>query len=409
MSWEPGARAEWVALVNSGAIDPISEEACQPFARDQLLDEARARAGVTGTGAAGFGDDGFIEPLDVLSRALEDEAELTIVGRWMARRFLLRLLQVRLQMVDYVNGDPDVVDEPIDRPLFVTGLPRTGTTLLHGVLARDPERRAPRGWELLYPVPPPVDEDGRVALADAELRMLATVVPAMDVIHEYGARLPKECLSAHSFEFRSEELTTRYHVPSYAKWLEACDMTPAYRYHRLVLQVLQRRTGAARWVLKSPVHLHSLPIVRRVYPDAHVVVTHRDPMTVLGSATSLVANLRWVHSDRVDFAAIARELAARYRASLDRLVDLDMALAGAGVLHHVRYADVVSDLTGEMEKLYAASGLPMTEDTMAGMRAQLATRPQHQHGVHEYSFADTGLGRGDTDEAFARYCDYFDV
>jgi len=409
MTWEPGARAEWVGLVNAGAIAPITEEACQRFDRDQLMSEARARAGVGGKGAAGFGDYSFIEPFDVLVAALEEEADLTIVGRWMARRFLLRLLQVRLQMVEYVNAEPGVRDEAIVEPLFVCGLPRTGTTLLHAVLARDTARRAPRGWELLYPLPPPVAEDERVALADAELRMLASVVPAMDVIHEYGARLPKECLSAHSFEFRSEEFTARYHVPSYAQWLEGCDMTPAYRCHRLVLQMLQRRTGPARWVLKSPVHLHSLPIVRRVYPDARVVVTHRDPLTVLGSATSLVANLRWVHSDRVDYAAIASELAARYRASLDRLVDLDAELRGTNVLHHVRYADVVRDLVGEMRSVYEDFRLPMTDAVNAAMRDEQAARPQHRHGVHEYAFDDTGLDRADVRKGFARYCEYFGV
>jgi hypothetical protein len=296
----------------------------------------------------------------------------------------------------------------------VTGLPRTGTTLLHAVLARDPARRAPRGWELLLPVPPPNtlgldDEDERVPLADAELRMLASVVPSMDVIHEYGARLPKECLSAHSFEFRSEEFTARYSMPTYESWLLASDMAPAYQMHRRVLQVLQRRTGPARWVLKSPVHLHSLPTVLAVYPDARVVVTHRDPVTVLGSATSLVANLRWVHSDAVDFEAIGHDLAARYAAALDRLVDLDVELWGTGRPHHVHYHDVARDLPGVMRSLYAALDLPLSDDTLERMQSEIAARPKDKHGAHEYSFEDVGLDRTEQRERFARYCAHFGV
>jgi hypothetical protein len=413
MTWQPGVRAEWVRLANAGAIDPITHEACLSFDRDELLGEARARAGVDGREIEAFGDDGFLVPFDLLVRSLEHDADLTIVGRWMTRRFLLRLLQVRLQMAAYLRADPGVLDEPIDQPLVVTGLPRTGTTLLHAVLARDPALRAPRGWELLLPLPPPdpthLEDEDRMPVADAELRMLASVVPSMDVIHEYGARLPKECLSAHSFEFLSEEFTARYRVPTYEKWLLASDMAPAYRYHRLVLQVLQRRTGPARWVLKSPVHLHSLPTVLSVYPDARVVVTHRDPLTVLGSATSLVANLRWVHSDAVDFPAIGRELTARYAATLDRLVDLDVELRGTGRLQHVQYRDVARDLVGVMRSLYAAFDLPMGDEALGRMRSEIADRPKDKHGAHEYSFDDVGLDRTEQRAHFARYQEHFEV
>jgi hypothetical protein len=391
MTWQPGERAEWVRLVNEGAIDPITHEACQPFDRDPLL------------GAA----------FDLLVRSLEDEADLTIVGRWMTHRFLRRLVLVRHQMEAYVRDDPGVLDEVIDQPLLVTGLPRTGTTLLHAILARDPAQRAPRGWELLLPVPPPhslgLDEDERVRLADAELRMLASVVPSMDVIHEYGARLPKECLSAHSFAFQSEEFTARYCVPAYETWLLGSDMAPAYEMHRRVLQVLQRRSGPTRWVLKSPVHLHSLPTVLAVYPGARVVVTHRDPLTVLGSATSLVANLRWVHSDAVDFEAIGRSLAGRYAATLDRLVDLDVELRGTGRLHHVHYRDVARDVPGVMRSLYAELDAPLPDDTLERMRSEIASRPKDKHGAHEYSFEDVGLDRTEQRDRFARYCAHFGV
>jgi hypothetical protein len=208
MAWQPPKRPEWVRAVNAGEIVPIADEARAPLERDALLGEALAKSGRAGAGIAAFGDEGFLEPLDVLLAALEEEAELSLLGRWLVRRFLLRLLEGRLHMQDYLRADPGVVDEEIRSPIFVTGAPRTGTTILHAVLVQDASLRPPLGWELLRPVPPPEPatraSDPRIALAEAELRMLARVDPAMDAIHEYGARNPKECLSAMSFEFRSE-------------------------------------------------------------------------------------------------------------------------------------------------------------------------------------------------------------
>src|SRR5699024_6834705 len=140
-----------------------------PFARDAVLGEALALDG-TDEGLAAFGDDRFLEPLEILLPALEDEAELTVLGRWLTRRFLIRLLTGRIQQARYVRTDPGVVDEVIAEPLFVAGAPRTGTTILHALLVEDPSLRAPLGWELLRPLPPPAGgEDGRVELAEAEL------------------------------------------------------------------------------------------------------------------------------------------------------------------------------------------------------------------------------------------------
>src|SRR5262249_55563807 len=176
--------------------------AAQPLDRDGLLREALARDGSAGAGIEAFGRDDFLEGLDVALSALENEAQLTIMGRWMTRRFILRLLQGRLHMTRYLAPDPGVVEEEIRQPLFVAGAPRTGTTILFGVLVEDPGLRAPLGWELLWPVPPPVrgvSDEARVTLAEAELRMLARVDPVMDPIHEDAARNPKECCPSHSF------------------------------------------------------------------------------------------------------------------------------------------------------------------------------------------------------------------
>jgi hypothetical protein len=418
-TWQPEPRPDWVVAVNAGNVDPIAEAAARPLARDVLLAEARAALGLEGAGTdgfvmGGFGTDEFVEPLDVLVDALEREAELTVVGRWLTRRFLLRLLEVRAQTVAYARADPGVRDEVIDAPVFVAGAPRTGTTILHALLAQDRRVRVPEGWELLRPVPPPdpaaFPDDARVALADQELRGMASVTSRLDTIHEYSGRMHKECLSSMSFVFRSEEFTARYHVPSYVKWLADCDMTPAYEWHRLVLQVLQRRWRDVRWALKSPVHLHSLPVLRAVYPDARVVVTHRDPLAVLGSLTSLVATLRWAHSDTVDLNELGRYHADLYHRSLDRLVDLDApgALPGAPLVH-TRYDEFLRDPVRVLHQVYDGIGIALPGDVEATMRAHLDAHPQGALGGHAWSFDDLGLDPVVERARFARYQAHFDV
>jgi hypothetical protein len=249
-----------------------------------------------------------------------------------------------------------------------------------------------------------------VELAERELRTPALVTGTLDTIHEYRGRMLKECVSSMSFVFRSEEFTARYHVPSYAAWLGACEMEPAYEWHRLVLQVLQRRLRTERWVLKSPVHLHSLPTLLTVFPDARLVVTHRDPLAVLGSVTSLVATLRSTHSDDVAYADIGAYHADLYSDSLDRLVDLTEggALVGRPV-HHTYYDTFMRDPLGTVSTVAHAIGVPVDDDATDAMRAYLDEHPQGAHGAHRYSFDDLHLEPRDARARFARYQAFFDV
>lgn len=405
-------RPEWVRLANEGALGPLLEESAEPFRLDALLGRARAL-----TGLGDFGSDDFHEPLDLLLRDLEAHARLTALGRWQTYRYLLRLLRVRLQIRDYERRDPGVTEEVVEAPLFVVGAPRTGTSILHALLARDPAHRVPEGWELLMPVPPPAPDpaafaaDPRIPAADAELRFFDQVTGTLDAIHVYGARLPKECLSAQSFAFRSQEFPARYHVPNYTAWLLGCDMAPAYDLHRRVLRILQRGFPRdRRWVLKSPAHLHSLPELLDAYPDARLAVTHRDPITVLGSVTSLIATLRGVHSDDVSYPVIGRYHADLYVHDLDRLVDHDTGgLFAPGRVHHSQYADFMTAPLDTVRALYEALDMELTDDAEDHMRTYLDARPKDKHGVHRYAFDDLGLDRAHESARFGRYRAHFAV
>lgn len=429
MSWTPPERPDWVRAINAGEDSPIAEEAALPLTLDALVAEAAARQGRDCSSSPGLASrtrSAFEHPdfpaeaaFDALGRfldALAGEARLTAMGRWITRRFLLRLLEVRLQLMAYLEQDPGVQDERIEAPLFVAGAPRTGTTILHTLLAADPRHRVPEGWELLRPVPPPSPDplefaaDARIALADRELVRPQTVVSGLLSIHEYGGRKPKECLSAMSFAFQSEEFTARYAVPSFERWLFSSDMRPAYRMHRLVLQILQRRRPHTAWVLKSPVHLHELPTLFETYTDARVAITHRDPLTLLASLTSLIANLRWAHSDEVDVSSIAAAHVDRYRASFERLVDwIDEGKLPADQIHHSHFADFKRAPLEKVRDLYSRFGIEPSEVAETAMRAALAANPSDRHGEHVYSREDLAADPARLRLDFARYQSRFDV
>ncbi len=405
-------------MVNDGAILPISLEAARPFSLRTVLDAALARRGLSSGGVGAFcapgpgTADDFLEPLELLLRSLEEDARLTTLGRWITHRFLDRLLDVRLQIAELVRRDPALRDERITEPIIVVGAPRTGTTALHALLAADPRHRVPLGWELLRPVPSPIpgEEDGRVALADLELRLPQTVAGDLASIHAYSGRMHKECLSAMSFSFRSEEFVSRYATARYIDWLGSCDMTPAYEMHRLVLQILQRRQPTDRWVLKSPVHLHNLDVLLATYPDARLIVTHRDPLAILGSVTSLIATLRSAHSDAVSVPEIGRHHAELYLSDLDGLRRRVDAGSPAGIgMAHVAFAELRTDPIGVVERIHGELDLPFPDEVRSAMVRADADRAAESHGVHDWSFESLGLDRSEQRRLFAPYCERFAV
>lgn len=416
MSWSPDPRPDWVAAVNRGDAGPVVDEARRPFDPDLLMAEALVRQGRASDDRAALGDDAFVEPLTLFCHGLENEADLTVMGRWMSRRMILRLLEVRIQINDYLAADPGTLDEPIDQPIFVIGAPRTGTTVMHGILAQDPAHRAPEGWELLRPVPPPDPDpdiratDPRIALAGAELVMPQTVASGMLAIHEYSGRMFKECLSAMSFEFRSEEMVSRTDVPTYQAWYDTADLRPAYRTYRRVLQILQRRMPTRRWVLKSPAHLQGLPALMEVFDDARFVITHRDPTAILPSVTSLIVTMRWAHSERVDFAAIGRYHLELYARSLDNLIDLiDSGRLPAGRTAQVPHRQVSTEKLAATRSVYEQLGMELSADAESAMAAYVDATPPGKHGEHRYEFEDLGLTRDEVRARFARYIERFDI
>jgi sulfotransferase family protein len=374
-----------------------------------LLDAARRV-----TGLDDLGDDGFREPLRMVLQGLETEARLTLVGRIAARQDVVGLLASRLRLVDDGKRHPEIGAQEVPHPLFIVGLPRTGSTLLHHLLAQDPGSRVAQAWEVMFPSPPPETgsyrTDPRIARAARQLAWFDALAPEFKAIHPLGAQLALECIAIMSPTFLSPRFHTTYHVPTYQEWLERQDLRPAYRFHRRFLQQLQWRAPAQRWVLKAPAHLFAFDALLEAYPDARIVQTHRDPLTVLASVASLTAVLQGAFTDELDPLEIGREVSRRWTNGLDRA----MRLRRSGRLPAERFVDVhyhemVRDPIAVVRRIYAHFEIPLTEAAEASMRRFLAENPKDKHGAHRYSLGSFGLEADDLVRRFKAYREFYGV
>jgi hypothetical protein len=392
------------ALLGRTGLSPISLD------EDSLLAAAR-RA----TGLQDMGDENFREPLRLVLQGLEHEARLTFVGRLAARGDVLGLLTTRLRLEADRARHPEIAAEDVRRPLFIVGLPRTGSTLLHHLLAQDPASRVAQAWEVMAPSPPPAAEtyatDPRIAKAARQLEWFDAFTPDFKMIHPLGAQLALECIAIMSPTFLSPRFHTTYHVPTYQEWLEQQDLGPAYRFHRRFLQQLQWRTPARRqWVLKAPAHLFAFDALLETYPDARIVQTHRDPLTVLASVASLTAVLQRAFTDELDPLEIGHEVSRRWTNGLDRAMRLRRSgRVSPDRFFDVHYHEMIRDPLAVVRRIYAHFDIPLTEAASVAMRRFLAENPKDKHGAHRYSLSAFGLDADDLGRRFKAYREYFGV
>jgi len=362
------------------------------------------------TGLRDFGDPAFREPLDRLLESLRREAHLSLVGRIAARLEVTGLLTNRLLLARDRERHPGIAREGIRRPLVITGLPRSGSTFLHGLLAQDPASRVPLHWELRFPSPPSErstrDSDPRIARAARHIRWFFRLAPTFRNIHPVGACMPEECVVILSHAFLSFEFSSNWFVPSYQSWLEQQDLESAYRYHRRFLQHLQWNGAGDRWLLKAPPHLPSLRALFAVYPDADVIVTHRDPLEVVASVASLHVALRRTFSRAVDPLAVGPEVSRMLAGDVRRgFAARDDGCAPPERFLDVWYAQLMDDPLAVVRRIYRHFDLRLSTEVDTRMRAYLATNSTDRNGLHVYSLAQFGL---DPAVERARYREYWD-
>ncbi len=341
------------------------------------------------------------------------EARLNALGVEIAVMDIHRALTSRLQIVDWRKQHPEVADAPIERPIFIVGQPRTGTTILFDLLAQDPALRPPLTWEVDNPLPVPqpqtYDTDPRIAQTQATLEMSEQIVPGLLTHHPMGALVGQECVRIVSGEFCSMIFPTQYRLPEYYRWLlYDADHGPAYRYHRMFLQHLQSGVGG-QWLLKSPAHLWQLDALLAEYPDALIVQTHRDPLNVISSISALIHHLRRMASDESSIA----DCAAQSREQIVVGLEHAMALRDSGALAEnqivdVHFRDFMRDPFETIRTLYGRLGRELSPLAEQRMRDHLAAHPG-DHGGNRYRWADTGLNAEAVREQVRAYQQRYDV
>ncbi len=407
--WTPPERPEWVRqIIDEGRHMDI--ESLVPLEASELMDTATRN-----TGFDDFGSDEWREGFDVFIKSVNEEADLHLLGRLMTRSDILRWLEARLGIEAAYAQHPEIEDEIIDSPVVVTGLPRSGTSILFELLAQDDQFGSPRNWEIMFPYPPPeaasYETDPRIERCEHLVTQWNRVAPSYASMHEMGANIPNECIVAMSCTFLSENLPGQYQIPGYNEWYYQQELDYAYAYYKRMLKVLQWKHPRRHWLLKAPSHLGNLPVLLRNFPDARVVISHRDPLVAQASVTSLLGTLYWMRSNQ-DFDASAFESLMTPEAGSARLDGVVELLESGEVpkdrVSHVLYAQLVQQPLDTLQRLYTDMGLPFSDNSRQAMHKYLAQKPQGKFGKHLYE-GDDEQERNRKRALFQRYQQYFGV
>jgi hypothetical protein len=376
------------------------------------LDVERLEAvAVEAAGSDDFGAPSYRDGLVVLVGSLNEEAHLSELGVAALDAQLTGILTNRLKVIAWRRDHPEVAGERVAEPLVVIGLPRTGTTLLSALLGCDPHRRPLVRWETADCIPPPetatFHTDPRIEATWAGMQMLDAINPGFKAIHYDPADGPTECVTLLAQHFTSTLFETLANMPTYGEWLLEVDETDAYTHHHDVLQVLQSR-APGRWSLKSPHHGLAVRELRAQYPDSHVVVTHRDPATVIASVCSLIQSLSSTFSDADHTKYIAAHWPDVAEVIVTRIAEFRDAHGDDGFLD-VQYPDLMADPIGVVRAIYEWEGTEYTPEAEASMRAYMDDNEQGKFGRHAYSLEPFGLDAGELTERFAPYVERFGV
>lgn len=386
--------ADWTGLVP------------KPLDADSLMEAALRRSA-----RRDFSDRSFVDPLRRLIRAYNEESDLSVFGSYTARFDVSRCLANLLSFDAAEERNAAILDRRIVRPIFIAGLPRSGTTFLHTLLGQDPANAVPRFWQLIYPYPLRrcfSRSDCRRTRVERQLNTFRRLSPELDGLHPVETDAPQECTDITAQVFQSLRFDTTHRVPSYQRWIDTHGHYEAYRFHRRFLQHLDAQLPGRQWILKCPDHVFALDAIRAVYPDAQMVLLHRDPLSVLASVAKLTELLRRPFARHVDREEIGREVSARWIDGAGLMMDAT-STAGAKSILHLHYRDVVSAPMQAVATLYRHCGLTLSIAAVRHMQAYLDRMPQGGYGVHNYNLSEFGLDAAHLRGLFARYMKFFDI
>lgn len=409
--WTPTPRPDWMATLNKLGKG-LNIRSIVPLQPESLIIEA-----IENTGLSDFGDEGWVQHFDVLMKAIDEEAQLHLAGRLLTRCEILIYLEGRLQIIDACKHQPEVDNEHIDRPVFITGYGRSGTTILFEILAQDPQFRVVTKWESLFPCQSSTADtsltDTLIDKADKVTELLEAMTPEFQSAHKLGSRLPVEAIETEYSSFLSEVYPIVFQIPTYAKYLASQDITEGVKWQKQTLKLLQSNKKTTHWLMKSPAHLPQLRKVLNVFPDMKVILTHRDPVVTADSIASVMGILYWLRTDQPwgngDIKSWSLSLANERASAWDDVIALiESEELAKGHVSNFHYLNFMTNPLAEIRHIYADLDLTLTPEVEQRMFDYLNNKTQGKFGKHHYEKTPEGVLEIER-EAYTRYQEYFNV
>ena len=372
------------------------------------------------TGLSDFGDASFLEPMHLMIRALEEEADLNPVGRFMNRMNIVRLLKGRLYAEDLLARHPEILERQLLDPVVVVGLGRSGTTRLHRLLASDPNFLHLTSWESVYPVPYPEcfaartagRTDPRITAIEQGLKAVLYMSPQVAAVHPLDTYAVEEEIGLLQHAFATQLFEIQAWVPSFAEWLMTHDQQYAYDYMVRLMKIISwfRNDPMDKpWILKSPQHMQDLDSLLHVFPGAKLVCPHRDPIKVVGSCCSMAWNAIVRDSDTISAHSIGQEWMTKTERMLHKCLRVRTEQVAPQNQYDILYADITADWEQSVQGVYDFLQMPFTSEAHGHMQAWLDSNKQHKHGAHKYSLGDFGLNADEVDSRMAFYRERFNI
>lgn len=376
---------------------------------ESFLLQAKRKSGVTNIDSTQV-----YEALSRLIDALHNEAKLSQFGRMIASKDIERMLQNYFETQAFHQSFKDSSSNAkIKKPVFIIGMPRTGSSFLHNLLACDSRWRAPKYWETLYSSPPTKSESPsrhRIRKAKVDLALFHMIAPNYRKIYMYGAELAAECIAIMAMSFVSPRFGFTYNVPSYWNWISKNQCFEGYRFHKTFLEFLQLPEDKTQWLLKAPGHIMHLGSLLNFYPDCRLIFTHRHPLKAIPSIASNTQTLRKVFSKHSQAEEVGKEELERWSLAWDHTEKIRQSPAlDPSQWIDLNYSEIVADPLEIAKKIYKAFKMEFTKETENSMKTFLEKNTQNKHGKHVYIHESFGLKESDIETKFSSYIEKFNL